>query len=150
MRAPALGSLASTDWWPQQGAYLPPAPLDWVLREAIRDIFQASTSHITVEQRAARYEGASEQRDMRAPSCRVLLSCAGDDVAPLAVPLLPCLQLPALPTWPGGAAVAWPLSTAGQHGWLGKAAPLGALISRQGSAWAPCTAPGCRRRCMAA
>ncbi|PRW58940.1 serine threonine- kinase Nek1 isoform X5 [Chlorella sorokiniana] len=39
-RAPALGSLASADWWPQQGAYLPPAPPEWVLREALRDIFQ--------------------------------------------------------------------------------------------------------------
>ena len=42
-RAPSLGSLASADWWPQQGAYLPPAPPHWVLLEAIRDIFQASS-----------------------------------------------------------------------------------------------------------
>ena len=41
-RAPALGSLASADWWPQQGAYLPAAQPEWILREAIRDIFQVT------------------------------------------------------------------------------------------------------------
>ncbi|KAL4859894.1 26S proteasome non-ATPase regulatory subunit 13 A [Chlorella vulgaris] len=78
--APALGNLSSADWWPQQGAYLPPAPPDWVLQEAIRDIF----------------------------------------------------ELPDRPAWPvaPSASVAWPAGTAGQHGCLGKAAPLGALISR--------------------
>ena len=46
--------------------------------------------------------------------------------------LPPCLQMPVLPMWPGlaAAAVAWPVSTAGEQGCLGKAAPLGALISR--------------------
>lgn len=40
--APDLGSLASADWWLQQGAYQPPLAPDWVLQEATRDVLQVS------------------------------------------------------------------------------------------------------------
>ncbi|KAL4425754.1 hypothetical protein ABPG75_009770 [Micractinium tetrahymenae] len=42
------------------------------------------------------------------------------------------LQMAVLPVWPAfpPGSVAWPTGMAGQHGCLGKAAPLGALISR--------------------
>jgi Rab3 GTPase-activating protein catalytic subunit len=39
--AQSFSLLASEDWWLRQGAYLPPCAPDWVLQDAVRDVFAA-------------------------------------------------------------------------------------------------------------